>query len=193
MAKRLVTNAVLSDHVFHSNWIEGYAPSDYPERSRLYRQHMDAAKRVATDQEWDPQTLHFVLLNGTGMLSPDHIGIYRRVQVYIGNFLPPDPGPHLLRHIQRWKEMVVAGPLDGDVEEWCWRMHDEYECVHPFADGNGRTGRLILNALRLQYGLPWLVVHHGAEQQRYYRYISDYQTSGEWQCSKWSQRNETTD
>ena len=181
-----VPHSVLVQHVFHSNWIEGYEPINYPETSRLFKNHLAAAQEVVRNGTWDPQELHLRLLNGTGMLPPEEIGIFRRQQVYVGRFTPPSPGAHLLRHVQRWKELVVAGP-DRAPEEWCWRVHDEYECVHPFSDGNGRTGRLILNAMRLSLGLPWLIVHHGDEQQRYYRHIDDYQHSGEWKCSQWRQ------
>jgi hypothetical protein len=182
-----VTSATLTEFVFHSNWIEGYPPYEYNELSPLFRNHLAAAKRVVASQEWDPQVLHTILFGGTGLgfLNPADVGIFRRVQVYIGDFYPPSPGDHLLRHVTRWKARVEAGPGDGDTEQWCWSVHDEYECCHPFVDGNGRTGRLILNALRLKYGLPWLIVHQGDEQQKYYRHIGDYQHSGRWRCSQW--------
>ena len=179
-----VPDEVLSDHVFHSNWIEGYPPDQYPKESRLYRQHMDAAQRVVKTGTWDPQELHFILLSGTGMLSPADIGIFRNAQVYIGDFYPPSPGIHLTTHIQRWKEYVVKGPPDEDrIEWWCWQVHDWYETIHPFVDGNGRTGRLILNSMRLRYGLPWLVVHQGHEQQRYYEHIRRWQNGPNWSCN----------
>lgn len=183
-----VPSDILSEFVFHSNWIEGYPPDQNPETSSLYREHFATAKYVVRTGEWDPQELHLRLFGGTGLghLPPDEVGIFRNVQVYIGGFLPPSPGRHLLAHVERWKEMVVAGPgADEDVEQWTWQTHFEFECVHPFTDGNGRTGRLILNSLRLRYGLPWLVVHHGEEQQAYYAKIRAYQRSGGWKCSQW--------
>lgn len=51
-----------------------------------------------------------------------------------------------------------------------WDLHHEFEHIHPFFDGNGRTGRLWLNALRLAAGLPWLTVW-AADRQRYYAAI----------------------
>jgi len=181
-----VPHDVLSEFVFHSNWIEGYPPYDYPETSRLYRAHMKTAKHVVRTGDWDPLVLHLLLLDGTDMLPPEQVGVYRNAQVYIGSFLPPSPGRHLLAHVERWRQLVTDGPPDGaDVEDWIWRTHYEYECVHPFIDGNGRTGRLIMNALRLRYDLPWETVHQGAEQQAYYGRIRDYQRSGGWRCSQW--------
>lgn len=71
--------------------------------------------------------------------------------------------------------MLAAGPAtDEPFEAFAWRIHHEFECVHPFVDGNGRAGRLLLNALRLDAGLPWLTVHPGDEQHEYYRAIRRY-------------------
>jgi len=179
-----VSTDVLSEFVFNSNHIEGYSPSDYPKTSRLYKAHMKAAQMVVREAIWEPTVLHMALLDGTDMLPAYEVGTYRRVQVYIGDFYPPSPGRHLLDHVERWRNMVLDGPNSwADTEGWAWQVHDEFECCHPFTDGNGRTGRLILNAMRLKYDLPWLTIHHGDEQQAYYRHIRDFQRSGAWKCS----------
>ena len=38
------------------------------------------------------------------------------------------------------------------------RFHGFYEYLHPFRDGNGRTGRLLSNCILLQSGLPELII-----------------------------------
>ena len=38
-------------------------------------------------------------------------------------------------------------------------FHLKYESIHPFRDGNGRTGRLILNKILIQNGYPPLIVY----------------------------------
>ena len=45
------------------------------------------------------------------------------------------------------------------------RFHGFYEYLHPFRDGNGRTGRLLSNFILLQFHLPELVIHKDDRQQ----------------------------
>ena len=38
------------------------------------------------------------------------------------------------------------------------RLHNEYERIHPFRDGNGRTGRLVLNLILVRGGYPPAII-----------------------------------
>jgi Fic family protein len=50
-------------------------------------------------------------------------------------------------------------------------LHVQYEKIHPFVDGNGRTGRIFMNWWRINNGLPILVIHEGKEQWEYYKWF----------------------
>ena len=50
---------------------------------------------------------------------------------------------------------VNKGPReDESFHKFLSRIHGEFQLIHPFRDGNGRTGRIIMNLLALQRGYP---------------------------------------
>jgi len=73
-------------------------------------------------------------------------------QVYIGNstrivYTPPEPGTVLLEKLNNWFD-VARNNKDLDPLLKMAILHYQFEAIHPFSDGNGRTGR-ILNVLYL--------------------------------------------
>lgn len=161
----------LTEYVYQSNGIEGIGREFGPGTAE-FDNHLAAAE-LASAGTWDPRNLHFRLMHG--ILDIGQVGVYRRTDVYIGGGAAVSPGRHLLAHIEGLERLVAQGPAEGQSpEDFCWQVHHEFECIHPFIDGNGRTGRLLLNALRRQYGLPWLTIHVGEEQMAYYRSIQNY-------------------
>lgn len=69
--------------------------------------------------------------------------------------------------------------VDGLMSNWCldyealgWmQAHVRFEHIHPFADGNGRMGRMLMNWQRRHEGLPLLIIHEGDEQRDYYKWF----------------------
>lgn len=164
-----VTTAELADLVASSNAIEriNAIPGE-----PAYDDHL-AAAALAIDGECDPRTLHAVL---TRRLSPAHeVGTLRRIAISIGGERPPEPGPHIAIHFGRLMEQLAAGPRDDEASEAAAaRLHHEFQAVHPFSDANGRTGRLLWNALRARSGLPLLIIRPGEEQRTYFAAIREY-------------------
>lgn len=54
-------------------------------------------------------------------------------------------------------------------------FHAKFENIHPFADGNGRTGRLAMNYLLVLYGHPPIIIHE-EDRQDYYGALEAWDT-----------------
>lgn len=107
--------------------------------------------------------VHSILMKDQDLL-PSEKGAWRNIMVYIG-------GRAALNAI-KIPEYIDNWLLEQKTPDWK-KWHVDYERIHPFVDGNGRTGRMFMNWHRLQIGLPILVIHEGDEQRDYYKWFKD--------------------
>ena len=98
-------------------------------------------------------------------LNNEIAGKIRRVDVRIGytKALPPGRIEEKLNQLLNWVPIT-----EEDIKKW----HIEYEAIHPFEDGNGRTGRIFMNWQRVLNVLPLLIIHEGEEQNEYYTWFN---------------------
>ena len=57
-------------------------------------------------------------------------------------------------------------------------VHNQFENIHPFQDGNGRVGRLLLNNILLKHGLPPINISFNRRKEYYYA-LKEYQKKGD--------------
>ncbi len=97
--------------------------------------------------------LHSILMNGI----IDDAGYYREHAVRIvGNYVPT---ANYQKIPQLMKQTVKDINMNKkDVIKHVSNIHSRFEQIHPFSDGNGRIGRLILQAMLLKYNLPPAII-----------------------------------
>lgn len=134
---------------------------------------------------------HRLLMDGVrgGSKQPGEV---RRSQNWIGGsrpgnavFVPPPPNKvgELLADMERFihNERPTLPPLVRVA-----LVHAQFETIHPFLDGNGRLGRLLIAALLEHWGLlpeplMYLSGYLKANQLEYYRRLSEIRTEGDWE------------
>lgn len=104
-------------------------------------------------------------------IEPDKVGL-RTFPVRIGWEIKPfksiEVFERTLTNLCDAMNISSSGQEKAD-ELYATKMHIHFEDIHPFPDGNGRTGRLIMNWHRIQLGLPLWIIHEGDEQYEYYK------------------------
>lgn len=95
---------------------------------------------------------------------------------------PPDAVPVSLAALDKW--IHSDDPLPPLVKAGL--AHVQFETIHPFLDGNGRLGRLLVTLLTEHWALldgPFLYVSLGFKRHRqeYYRCLDEVRTSGDWE------------
>jgi Fic family protein len=117
--------------------------------------------------------LHSILMNG---VRPD-AGLYRQHGVRItGVNLPtanyirvPDLVPDVMAQAIRKTKDIIAISTS---------THSRFEQIHPFSDGNGRVGRLLMNAMVLKANLAPAIIRQ-EQKQLYYTYLYKAQTKND--------------
>jgi Fic family protein len=124
----------------------------------------DIAQNKVRLKDTEIRAIHSLVL----MDRPDDKGVYRRIPVTITGTYAAPVQPYLIepkmaelltRNEERKKTMH---PIERIA-----RFHLEFEGIHPFIDGNGRTGRLILNLELIRNGYPAINVKF-TDRKRYY-------------------------
>ncbi len=119
-------------------------------------------------------------------------GQIRRSQNWIGGtrpgnarFVPPPPElvPELMATLESWlHQSDVLPPLIR-----AGLAHVQFETIHPFLDGNGRIGRLLITLLLEHWGLMqgpllYLSLAIRRRQPQYYAHLTDVRDTGNWEA-----------
>lgn len=124
--------------------------------------------------EWEIRQMHGLILR---RISPTEAGRYRQIDVKAAGtnhvYPPHYLLPGLMADFAHW---LIAASATMHPIKYASEAHYRFVSIHPFADGNGRTGRLLMNLLLLQAGFP-IVSISNQKQQAYIDALSAAQQS----------------
>ena len=119
-------------------------------------------------------------------------GEFRTKQNWIGppgctlneaTFVPP-PVQEMKDALSEWEKYLHSGPSEPLLVQ-CALMHYQFEAMHPFVDGNGRVGRLLITFFMCERGylpqpLLYLSAYFERNQGEYYDRLLRVSTVGDW-------------
>ena len=139
--------------------------------------HRDAFKYVESivgeEQEFSEyiiKSIHSLVL----MDRAEDRGVYRRIPVRIMGAFHEPPQPYMVEPMMN--ELIVNHAdrkSKMHIVEAIAMFHLDFEGIHPFIDGNGRTGRLLINLELMKNGYPAIDVKF-SDRRKYYQAFDEY-------------------
>lgn len=165
--KETQINEEINIFLSESNAIEGVYDNDSLKQARTAWNYLISQTKLTSE---NIQNTHQLLMANQD-LPTEYKGKWRTCRVWVGRTeaQPYDKIPQL---IQEWLDEIdsLSNTNLNDEEKALpfQNLHVQYEHIHPFVDGNGRTGRMFWNFLRLKNGLPLITVYK-KDRFDYYR------------------------
>jgi Fic family protein len=135
--------------------------------------------------------IHAVLLR-SGRGKDKTPGEFRRSQVWIGGSRPgnarfvPPPTDQVVPCMSALEKFLHAAPARAPTLLKAALAHVQFETIHPFLDGNGRLGRLLITFLLCAEGalsepILYLSLHFKTHRQQYYEHLQRVRSHGDWE------------
>ena len=114
---------------------------------------------------------HQMLMGG---IDDSIAGRFRRRGEYVRVGTHIAPAPEQVERMMGNILVEYSSDLDSYFLDKMARFHLDFEVIHPFCDGNGRIGRVLINYQLLKLGLPRVIIRD-SEKKTYYRAFKDYE------------------
>ena len=169
---RAVGNKELSEYLevrgyaTAADWVYGHAiqPGEWSHATPVSMTELRHVHELAMTPVWNvsphPQAT-----------EPERPGSFREhdIRPFPGGMTPP-PWTEVPALVNSWiNDAGALTRVDGaELPEALAALHARFEQIHPFLDGNGRAGRLVLNLLLVRLGYPPAIIYKG-HRSRYLR------------------------
>jgi Fic family protein len=189
---KLIDESELSESVFNSNAIEN-STLTLKETERILME-MEISRNVSVREVFEARNLArvleyiksksfepelsaevIILLHKMliGNINDGIAGRFRKKGEYVrvGTHIAPAP-----ERVERMIESIIS---DYSADHSAYftdkiaRFHLDFETIHPFCDGNGRMGRVIINYQLGRFGFPNIIIRD-KEKQTYYKAFGEY-------------------
>jgi Fic family protein len=136
--------------------------------------------------------MHDILLR-SGPGASKQRGEFRRSQNWIGGtrpgnalFVPPPPD-RLMECLDSFEKFLHSNDPAFPPLVKAGLAHVQFETIHPFLDGNGRLGRLLITMLLCEFGvlrepILYLSLHFKTRRAEYYRLLQEVRENGAWEA-----------
>jgi len=129
--------------------------------SSLVKDNIDISETII-------KQIHFLVLAD----KKDDRGVYRRVPVHIMGAANEPVQPYLI--LPKMEDLLNKYKASKEhIVTKLARFHIEFESIHPFIDGNGRTGRLLVNLELMKAGFPPIDIKF-KDRLTYYNAFDEY-------------------
>jgi len=192
---KIIDESELSESVFNSNAIEN-STLTLKETERILLE-LEVSRNVSVREVFEAKNLARVMeytrnKAGEAELSIDMIlflhkmlignindaiaGRFRTTGEYVrvGTHIAPAP-----EHVERMMEGILlefSADHTNYFADKIAKFHLDFETIHPFCDGNGRMGRVIVNYQLMRFGFPNIIIRD-KEKQTYYKSFGEYHDS----------------
>lgn len=131
---------------------------------------VDLVKNKAELNEKIIKEIHSLVL----MNNPTGKGVYRQIPVKISGASHTPPQPYLVP--KQMEDLIInfkKWSKTKNIVQIVSLLHLNFEFIHPFIDGNGRTGRLLVNLILMQNGFPPINIKF-TDRKKYYDCFEKY-------------------
>lgn len=189
---QLLLEAELSESVYNSNAIENSTLS-LKETEKILLD-LEVSRNISLREVFEAKNLaritEFLAAKGIGLIlsedlilllhkmlltniKDDWAGRFRQEGEYVRVGTHIASAPEFLK--QRLSDLLIEDKSDTSLYfiDRIARFHLEFEHIHPFCDGNGRMGRVLLNLQLQELGYPPVIIRN-KEKKAYYSALRDY-------------------